>query len=114
MSTSEFSHPHKNLLIITILSDELKRNYQELQETSQEDIKMISCKIKNAIDLARPFYEARKQANEFLKELKVEKANHEKAKTNLAAAKEMVYLAEQSVTQVRSFFQIPFFLIQNL
>lgn len=68
---------------------------------------MISCKIKNAIEIARPFYEARKQANELLKELKVEQVNHEKAKTNLNAAKEMVYLAEQSVTQVR---QLSFFL----
>lgn len=87
-----------------LILDELKRNYQELQETSQEDIRMISCKIKNAIEIARPFYEARKQANELLKELKVEQVNHEKAKTNLAAAKEMVYLAEQSVTQVRQLF----------
>lgn len=84
--------------------DELKRNYQEMQETSQDEIKMISCKIKSAIDLARPFYEARKQSNELLKEKLVESANYEKAKTNLAAAKEMVHLAEQSAITVREFF----------
>ncbi|KAG5674273.1 hypothetical protein PVAND_004253 [Polypedilum vanderplanki] len=86
-----------NNLEVTL--DELKRNYQDVQETSQEEIKLISSKIKNAIEFARPFYEARKQSNEFLKELKNEQANYEKAKTNLAAAKEMVYLAEQSVVQ---------------
>ncbi|CRL00733.1 CLUMA_CG013989, isoform A [Clunio marinus] len=79
--------------------DELKRTYSELQKTSQAEIKLISNKIKNAIDLAKPFYESRRQTSELLKELKTDQANHERAKTNLAAAKEMVYLAEQSVTQ---------------
>lgn len=82
-------------------SDELKRNYQELQETSQEEINLISSKIKNAIDLAKPFYEARRQTGLLLKDLKVDQSNYERAKTNLAAAKEMVFLAEQSVTQVK-------------
>lgn len=82
------------------IADELKRNYQELQEKSHHEIQLISSKIKNAIDLARPFYESRRQTSELLKQLKVDQANYEKAKTNLAAAKEMVFLAEQSVTQV--------------
>lgn len=69
--------------------------------TSQEEIKLISGKIKNAIDLAKPFYEARRQTSELLKELRADQLNHDRAKTNLAAAKEMVFLAEQSVTQVR-------------
>jgi hypothetical protein len=64
---------------------------------------MISSKIKSAIDIARPFYEARKQSNELLKEKLVENSNYEKAKTNLAAAKEMVHLAEQSALNVRKF-----------
>lgn len=91
-------HPHSTIFF---QSDELKRNYQELQETSQEDINLISSKIKNAIDLAKPFYEARRQAGVLMKDLKVDQSNYERAKTNLAAAKEMVFLAEQSVTQVR-------------
>lgn len=78
----------------------MKRNYRELQQTSQEEIKLISGKLKNAIDLARPFYEARRQVSELLKDLRADQSNHERAKTNLAAAKEMVFLAEQSVTQV--------------
>lgn len=82
------------------LLDELKRSYKDLQETSHEEITIISNKIKNAIDLAKPFYEARRQSSELFKELKVDQSNHERAKTNLAAAKEMVFLAEQSVTQV--------------
>lgn len=65
---------------------------------------MISGKIKNAIESSKPFYEARRQTSELLKELKVDQSNHERAKTNLAAAKEMVFLAEQSVTQVRIFW----------
>jgi hypothetical protein len=77
----------------------LRQSYAELQESSQNDIRIISSRIKNAIDIARPFYEARKQSNELLKDLLLEKSNYEKAKTNLAAAKEMVFLAEQSVTQ---------------
>lgn len=51
--------------------------------------------------MAKPFYEARRQSSELFKDLKVDQSNHERAKTNLAAAKEMVFLAEQSVTQVR-------------
>lgn len=82
------------------LLDELKRSYKDLQETSHEEITIISNKIKNAIDLAKPFYEARRRSSELFKELKVDQSNHERAKTNLAAAKEMVFLAEQSVTQV--------------
>lgn len=98
-----FSHPHLTTFfpICNSIVDELKRNYLELQQTSQEEIKLISSKIKNAIDLAKPFYEARRQANELAKEIKADQANHERAKTNLAAAKEMVFLAEQSVTQVK-------------
>lgn len=93
---------HTNFLqSIFLFLDELKRNYKELQETSQEEIRIISNKIKNAIDLAKPFYEARRQSSELFKDLRVDQSNHEKAKTNLAAAKEMVFLAEQSVTQVR-------------
>lgn len=86
----------------SLTSDELKRNYQELRETSQEEISVISGKIKNAIDLAKPFYESRRQASELMKDLRVDQGNHERARTNLAAAKEMVFLAEQSVTQVIS------------
>jgi hypothetical protein len=92
-------NPHSINLSI---ADELKRNYQDLQEKSHHEIQLISSKIKNAIDLARPFYESRRQTSELLKQLKVDQANYEKAKTNLAAAKEMVFLAEQSVTQVIS------------
>lgn len=72
--------------------DELKRNYQELQETSQEEIGLISGKIKNAIDLAKPFYEARRHVAELMKDLRLDQSDHEKSKTNLAAAKEMVSL----------------------
>lgn len=97
-------HPHDWTLCF--FEDELKRNYQELQETSQEEIKLISAKIKNAIDLAKPFYEARRKASQLLKDLKVDQSNHERAKTNLAAAKEMVGLAEESVTQVRIIYEI--------
>ena len=94
------SPPTLIIFLVIFDLDELKRNYQELRETSQEEINLISGKIKNAIDLAKPFYEARRQASVLLKDLKVDQGNHERAKTNLAAAKEMVFLAEQSVTQV--------------
>jgi SH3 domain-binding protein 5 (SH3BP5) len=92
-----FYCPHSSTFSIL---DEFKRNYQELRETSQYEINLISGKIKNAIDLAKPFYECRRQASELSKQLKVDHSNLERAKTNLAAAKEMVFLAEQSVTQV--------------
>lgn len=94
---------HTNFLqsiFVVLFLDELKRSYKELQETGQEEIRIISNKIKNAIDLAKPFYEARRQSSELFKDLRVDQSNHERAKTNLAAAKEMVFLAEQSVTQV--------------
>lgn len=78
------------LFVIFGTIDEMKRNYQEIQEKSEEEIQIISSKTKNAIDLARPFYEARRQTNEYLKQLKIDSLNLEKSKTNLAAAKEMV------------------------
>lgn len=98
------SHPHSTFFPFP---EELKRNYQELQETSHEEIRLISGKIKNAIESSKPFYEARRQTSELQKELKVDQSNHERAKTNLAAAKEMVFLAEQSVTQVRHLGENP-------
>jgi hypothetical protein len=103
------SHPHLIIffLFLHLIEDELKRNYLELQRTSQEEIKLISSKIKNAIDLAKPFYEARRQVSELAKEMKADQSNLERSKTNLAAAKEMVFLAEQSVTQVRKFRGFP-------
>lgn len=78
-------------LFLTLYLDELKKNYRETYEKSHDELVLLCSKIKNAIDLARPFYESRRQSNEYLKQLKIDSIEYERSKTNLAAAKEMVH-----------------------
>lgn len=50
-----------------------------------------------AIETAKPYYEARIYCNHIAKEVVQAQVNYDKAKSSLAAAKEMVYLAEQGL-----------------
>uniref|UniRef100_A0A182SKW9 Uncharacterized protein n=1 Tax=Anopheles maculatus TaxID=74869 RepID=A0A182SKW9_9DIPT len=77
--------------------DEAKNEFRELLRESAEKIKAIAKKVGNSIDAAKPYYEARLYASQLAKETQQCALNFDKAKSVHAAAKEMVYLAEQGL-----------------
>uniref|UniRef100_A0A182PPD0 SH3 domain-binding protein 5 n=1 Tax=Anopheles epiroticus TaxID=199890 RepID=A0A182PPD0_9DIPT len=84
--------------------DEAKNEFRELLRESAEKIKAVAKKVGNSIDAAKPYYEARLYASqvtkgptELAKETQQCALNFDKAKSVHAAAKEMVYLAEQGL-----------------
>ncbi|XP_020805522.1 SH3 domain-binding protein 5-like isoform X2 [Drosophila serrata] len=77
--------------------DEAKCEFKRLLAESVVRIKTAAHKLGNSIDAAKPYYESRIYAAQLAKETQQAAANHEKAKSIHAAAKEMVYLAEQGL-----------------
>ncbi|KRF94053.1 uncharacterized protein Dmoj_GI14868, isoform B [Drosophila mojavensis] len=77
--------------------DEAKCEFKRLLAESVVRIKAAAHKLGNSIDAAKPYYESRIYAAQLAKETQLAAANHEKAKSIHAAAKEMVYLAEQGL-----------------
>ncbi|XP_050099458.1 uncharacterized protein LOC126579850 isoform X1 [Anopheles aquasalis] len=77
--------------------DEAKNEFRELLRESAEKIKAIAKKVGNSIEVAKPYYEARLYASQLAKETQQCALNFDKAKSVHAAAKEMVYLAEQGL-----------------
>ncbi|XP_032594120.1 SH3 domain-binding protein 5 isoform X2 [Drosophila grimshawi] len=77
--------------------DEAKCEFKRLLAESVVRIKAAAHKLGNSIDAAKPYYESRIYAAQLAKETQQAAANHEKAKSIHAAAKEMVYLAEQGL-----------------
>ncbi|XP_052872025.1 uncharacterized protein LOC128277552 [Anopheles cruzii] len=77
--------------------DEAKKEFRELLRESAEKIKAVARKVGNSIDAAKPYYEARLYASQLAKETQQCALNFDKAKSVHAAAKEMVYLAEQGL-----------------
>ncbi|XP_017852093.1 SH3 domain-binding protein 5 isoform X1 [Drosophila busckii] len=77
--------------------DESKCEFKRLLAESVVRIKSAAHKLGNSIDAAKPYYESRIYAAQLAKETQQAAANHEKAKSIHAAAKEMVYLAEQGL-----------------
>ncbi|XP_053678177.1 uncharacterized protein LOC128728573 [Anopheles nili] len=77
--------------------DEAKNEFRELLRESAEKIKAVAKKVGNSIDAAKPYYEARLYASQLAKETQQCAVNFDKAKSVHAAAKEMVYLAEQGL-----------------
>uniref|UniRef100_A0A182VGW3 Uncharacterized protein n=1 Tax=Anopheles merus TaxID=30066 RepID=A0A182VGW3_ANOME len=77
--------------------DEAKNEFRELLRESAEKIKAVAKKVGNSIDAAKPYYEARLYASQLAKETQQCALNFDKAKSVHAAAKEMVYLAEQGL-----------------
>uniref|UniRef100_A0A182N1D1 SH3 domain-binding protein 5-like n=1 Tax=Anopheles dirus TaxID=7168 RepID=A0A182N1D1_9DIPT len=76
---------------------EAKNEFRELLRESAEKIKAVAKKVGNSIDAAKPYYEARLYASQLAKETQQCAVNFDKAKSVHAAAKEMVYLAEQGL-----------------
>ncbi|KAH8237667.1 hypothetical protein KR038_005219 [Drosophila bunnanda] len=77
--------------------DEAKCEFKRLLAESVVRIKTAAHKLGNSIDAAKPYYESRIYAAQLAKETQQAAASHEKAKSIHAAAKEMVYLAEQGL-----------------
>ncbi|XP_055390049.1 putative uncharacterized protein DDB_G0282133 isoform X2 [Condylostylus longicornis] len=77
--------------------EEAKCDFKKLLATSVEKIKQSAHKLGNAIEAARPYYEARLYVTQLSKETQLAQLNYEKAKSVHAAAKEMVNLAELGV-----------------
>ncbi|KAM8718988.1 hypothetical protein ACLKA7_011654 [Drosophila subpalustris] len=77
--------------------DESKCEFKRLLAESVVRIKAAAHKLGNSIDAAKPYYESRIYAAQLAKETQQAASNHEKAKSIHAAAKEMVYLAEQGL-----------------
>uniref|UniRef100_A0A1B0CQ22 Uncharacterized protein n=1 Tax=Lutzomyia longipalpis TaxID=7200 RepID=A0A1B0CQ22_LUTLO len=77
--------------------DEAKSEFRRLLTESVEKIKQSAHKLGNSIETAKPYYEARLYASQLAKETQLASANYEKARSVHAAAKEMVYLAEQGL-----------------
>lgn len=78
-------------------SQESKCEFKRLLAESVVRIKAAAHKLGNSIDAAKPYYESRIYAAQLAKETQQAASNHEKAKSIHAAAKEMVYLAEQGL-----------------
>ncbi len=78
---------------------ESKKEFKELLKESIEKIKYSAKKLGNSISTAKPYYEARLYATQLSKETQSAAANYDKAKSILAASKEMVYLAEQGLCE---------------
>ncbi|XP_061402919.1 SH3 domain-binding protein 5 isoform X2 [Musca vetustissima] len=77
--------------------DEAKCEFKRILAESVVRIKQSAHKLGNSIEAAKPYYESRIYAAQLAKETQVAAANYEKAKSIHAAAKEMVYLAEQGL-----------------
>ncbi|XP_053692736.1 SH3 domain-binding protein 5 [Sabethes cyaneus] len=77
--------------------DEARNEFRELLKESMEKIKLVAKKLGNSIETAKPYYEARLYASQLAKETQQSALNYDKAKSVHAAAKEMVFLAEQGL-----------------
>ncbi|XP_058443654.1 uncharacterized protein LOC131425629 isoform X1 [Malaya genurostris] len=77
--------------------DEARNEFREILKESMEKIKAVAKKLGNSIETAKPYYEARLYAAQLTKETQQSVLNFDKAKSVHAAAKEMVFLAEQGL-----------------
>ncbi|KAL0268374.1 UNVERIFIED_CONTAM: hypothetical protein PYX00_010343 [Menopon gallinae] len=84
--------------------DEARNHFRQLLAESTIRINNCSKKLGNCIEKARPYYDARIKAKEALQETQKAAVNFERANSAHAAAKEMVYLAEEGLkTEGRTF-----------
>ncbi|XP_015602648.1 guanine nucleotide exchange factor rei-2 isoform X3 [Cephus cinctus] len=84
--------------------DEARATFRELLCESTLKIDSLAKKLGNCIERSRPYYDARFKAKEALQETQKAAIRFERANSQLAAAKEMVYLAEDGLrTEGRCF-----------
>lgn len=84
--------------------DEARNHFRQLLYESTIRIDNCAKKLGSCIEKARPYYDARLKAKEALQETQKAAVNFERANSAHAAAKEMVYLAEEGLkTEGRTF-----------
>ncbi|KAG7210101.1 hypothetical protein KM043_011668 [Ampulex compressa] len=84
--------------------DEARATFRELLCESTVKIDSLAKKLGACIEKSRPYYDARFKAKEALQETQKAAIRFERANSQHAAAKEMVYLAEEGLrTEGRSF-----------
>ncbi|XP_049806052.1 uncharacterized protein LOC126248753 isoform X1 [Schistocerca nitens] len=84
--------------------DEARAEFRQLLCDSTVRIDMLAKKLGACVERARPYYEARMRAKEALLETQQAAIRFERANSAHAAAKEMVYLAEEGLsTEGRTF-----------
>ncbi|XP_023711952.1 uncharacterized protein LOC111866854 isoform X3 [Cryptotermes secundus] len=84
--------------------DEARATFRQLLCESTVRIDSLAKKLGACVDRARPYYEARMKAKEALQETQQAAVRFERANSAHAAAKEMVYLAEEGLsTEGRTF-----------
>ncbi|XP_058791579.1 uncharacterized protein LOC131664470 isoform X2 [Phymastichus coffea] len=84
--------------------DEARATFRELLCESTYKIESLSKKLGSCIEKSRPYYDARFRAKEALTETQKAAIKFERANSQHAAAKEMVYLAEEGLrTEGRCF-----------
>ncbi|XP_071804319.1 SH3 domain-binding protein 5-like [Asterias amurensis] len=79
--------------------DEARALFRQSLTESTHNLNAISKKLGSCIEKARPYYEARQKAKECQQETQKAAVRFERANSMLAAAKEMVDLAEQGLIQ---------------
>ncbi|KAK6634362.1 hypothetical protein RUM43_011762 [Polyplax serrata] len=77
--------------------DEARNQFRQLLQESTSQIESCSKKLGSCIVKVRPYYDARIQAKEALQETQKAAISFERANSAHAAAKEMVYLAEEGL-----------------
>ncbi|XP_022091227.1 uncharacterized protein LOC110979587 [Acanthaster planci] len=84
---------------IELQLDEARASFRQSLTESTQSLNAISKKLGSCIEKARPYYEARQKAKECQQETQKAAVRFERANSMLAAAKEMVDLAEQGLIQ---------------
>ncbi|KAL1140926.1 hypothetical protein AAG570_000854 [Ranatra chinensis] len=78
--------------------DDARAGFRQLLCESTVRIENLSKKLGSCVEKARPYYEARIKSKEALQETQKAALRFERANSAHAAAKEMVYLAEEGLT----------------
>lgn len=77
--------------------DEAKQAFKQLLVDSVDRIKQSSARLSHSIQTAKPYYEARLYAGQLARDHRAAAAEHERARSVHAVAREMVALAEQGL-----------------
>lgn len=102
MSTLNYLLSRVLMNVPPTLTQEAKSEFQRLLGESVERIKKASNKLSHSIQTAKPYYEARLYASQLTKDTHAAQNNYDKARSVHAAAKEMVFLAEQGLGEKSS------------
>uniref|UniRef100_A0A3P9KXA4 SH3 domain-binding protein 5 n=1 Tax=Oryzias latipes TaxID=8090 RepID=A0A3P9KXA4_ORYLA len=82
---------------LELLLDDARSSYRKILTESARKLNAHSSQLGSCIDKARPYYEARRLAKEAQQETQKAALSYERAVSMHAAAREMVYVAEQGL-----------------